>query len=126
MWEIREVRDESLLDTHTSVTWSLVHLPSGDATGSFGWTESREGGAVTRSGDREIRFSADGTMLEVVRNDGHTEKLPLQWPVPPAKVPADAVMPEGWAIYEQRLQDEYREKLALKEKLEAVWRQTRR
>jgi hypothetical protein len=94
MWEIHEVRDESLLDTHTSVSWTLVHLPSGDTTRSFGWTESREGGAVTRSGDREIRFAADGAHAEVTREDGHVEKIPLEWPVPPAKTPADAQMPE--------------------------------
>lgn len=126
MWEIREVPDESLLDTHTSVNWSLVHLPSGDTTGSFGWTESHENGAVTRSGDRAIRFSADETAVEVTRADGRVERFPLEWPVPPAKTPADAQMPDGWAAYEERLQAEFREKLALKAKLEAVWRQTRR
>lgn len=125
MWELREVRDESLLDTHTHVSWSVVHVPSGDAIASFGFTEAHEDGKVMRDGDREVRFSKDGKSIEVVRADGHTDTLPLEWPVPPAKIPADAQMPEGWAAYEQRLQEEYREKLALKEKLEAVWRKAR-
>lgn len=124
MWELREVRDESLLDTHTHVSWTVVHVPSGDTTASFGFTEAHENGTVTREGDREVRFSADGTSIEVVRADGHTDTLALEWPVPPAKIPPDAQMPEGWAAYEQRLQEEYREKLALKEKLEAIWRKT--
>lgn len=42
-----------------------------------------------------------------------------QWPVPPAKTPADAQMPDGWAAYEERLQAEFREKLALKPKLKS-------
>ena len=124
LWEIHEVRDDSLLDTHHGVTWSVVHLPSGDTTATFGWTEARESGTSVRHGDKEIRFA--GSAVEIVREDGRVDRVDLVWPVPPAKTPADAQMPDGWAEYEKRLMDEYREKLASKEKLEASWRASRR
>ena len=105
------------------MAWSLVHLPSGDTTSTFGWSEITEGGRTVRHGDRSVKFA--GAAVEVVREDGRTDTVPLVWPVPPAKTPDGETMPEGWAEFEKRLQDEYREKLATKEKLEAAFRARR-
>ena len=65
MWEIREVRDESLLDTHTSVSWSLgfesVAIALSTTVGANSWC----------SGSLRIAFAPQVERATVAHELGH-------------------------------------------------------
>src|SRR5262249_19772552 len=121
-----DIRDsDSLVEAHRAVSWRVVHAPSNDAIHTCGYSETSNSDGSSRYGTRAIRFSDDHLAVLVTEDDGRITRIPLEWPAPPMEPPEDMVLSPALQALRRKSQQEYEQKKANRERIEAEWRAKR-
>lgn len=123
IWSIREeVRDsDSFVETHRSVSFIVVHEPSGDEVFRAGYSETSNADGSSVYGTTRVCFTQDERSIEVT-DDGGVRVMALEWPVEPLPPPEGMKVPEFMRRQYEADLAEYEKKLRRRAKIEGAWR----